>query len=49
MQHAVDTVSNAELVFARLDVNVGCLVLDALADQQVDESNDGSVVFVSIG
>ena len=45
MKHTVNAVTNTEVMFARLDVNIGSLVLDALADEQVHEANDRRVIF----
>ena len=49
VQNTVDAVPHTEVVLAGLDVDIGRLVLDALADEQVDESNDRRVVLVRLG
>ena len=49
MQNTIDAVTHHELVFAGLDMNVRRVVLDALADEQVDETHNGSIVIGRLG
>ena len=44
VQHPVDAVPHPHVVLGRLDVDVGRVVLDRLAHEQVHETHDGSVV-----
>ena len=44
VEHAVDPEADDELLFERLDVDVGCLFLDGAEDQRVDELDDRRVV-----
>ncbi len=48
VKHAVDAVPHPHVVLGRLDVDVRGVVLDGLADQQVDEPHDGRVVIARI-
>jgi hypothetical protein len=41
VERAVDAVADAELVLERLEMDVGCLVLDRLLEDDVDELDDG--------
>ena len=44
VQHTVDAEPDAQLLLARLDVDVARAVVDGLSDQEVDEAHDRSVV-----
>ena len=49
VEHAVDAVAHPDVVLGRLDVDVGGVVLDRLADQQVHEPDDRRVVVGRLG
>ena len=44
VQHAVDAIAHLEFILERLEVNVGCLVLDGLQQHEVDQLADGIAV-----
>ena len=48
VHHPVDAIPHAHVVLARFDVDVGGKILDALADQEVNKTHDGRVIFLGL-
>lgn len=44
VKHSVNAVANPQVIFHWLEVDVGCAVVDGLADDLVDEADNRSVL-----